>query len=227
MFESLFDISSTSISFYDTIVMISFSFISGLIISVTYMKTYPNGNYSQNFALTMILLPLVISLIIMLIGSDIARAFSLAGAFSIIRFRSSPGEPKDIGFVLFSLSAGLAAGVGARGYTIAFTLVLCLIMYLLFKFNFAKPKKTKTLLKIVIPEDVDYQEEFSTLFSTFGITYQLIKVKTTSLGSLFQLYYEIDLSADVNVKDLMNEIRMRNSNLNISINMIENADYKE
>lgn len=227
MFESLFDISSTSINFYDTLVMISFSFISGLIISFTYMKTYPNGNYSQNFALTMILLPLVISLIIMLIGSDIARAFSLAGAFSIIRFRSSPGEPKDIGFVLFSLSAGLAAGVGARGYTIAFTLVLCLIMFVLFKLNYAKPKKTKQLLKIVIPEDVDYQEEFSELFSNFGITYSLMKVKTTSLGSLYQLYYEIDLSEDTSVKDLMNEIRMRNSNLNISINMIENKDYKD
>lgn len=227
MFESLFDISSTSISFFDTFVMILYSFVSGVIISVTYMKTYPNGNYNQNFALTMVLLPLVISLIIMLIGSDIARAFSLAGAFSIIRFRSAPGEPKDIGFVLFSLSAGLAAGVGAQAYTVAFTLLLCAIMYGLYLFRFGKPRTTKQLLKVVIPEDMDYQTVMKEVFSDFDVHYQLRKVKTTSLGSLYQLYYEIELQEDFNTQGLINAIRTRNSNLNISINMIENTDYKD
>ena len=207
--------------------MILYSLISGLIISFTYMKTYPSGNYSENFALTMVLLPLVISLIIMLIGSDIARAFSLAGAFSIIRFRSAPGEPKDIGFVLFSLSAGLAAGVGASGYTVVFTLLLCVIMFLLFKVRFGKPKSSKQLLKVVIPEDLDYQEELDEIFTRFDIPYTLMKVKTTSLGSLYQLYYELDLRKDIDTRLLINEIRCKNSNLNISINMIENTDYKE
>lgn len=227
MFESLFDISSTSITLSDTLVMLGFSFLSGLIISFTYMKTYPNGNFSQNFALTMVLLPLVISLIIMLIGSDIARAFSLAGAFSIIRFRSAPGEPKDIGYVLFALSAGLASGVGARGYTVAFTLILCIIMYLLSKFNFAQPKKTKQLLKIVIPEDLRYDDEFPELFTRYNVDYSLTKVKTTSLGSLVQLYYEVDFPVEMPLQDFLNEIRQKNSNLNISIHMLGNTDYKE
>lgn len=227
MFESLFDISSTSISFTDTFIMILYSFVSGVIISVTYMKTYPNGNYNQNFALTMVLLPLVISLIIMLIGSDIARAFSLAGAFSIIRFRSAPGEPKDIGFVLFSLSAGLAAGVGAQAYTVAFTLLLCVIMYILFIVRFGQPRTTKQLLKVVIPEDMDYQSEMKDIFSLHDVHYKLRKVKTTSLGSLYQLYYEIEIKDDFDTQGLINSIRSRNSNLNISINMIENTDYKE
>ncbi len=227
MFESLFDISSTSITLSDTLYMLLFSFVSGLIISITYMKTYPNGNYSQNFALTMVLLPLVISLIIMLIGSDIARAFSLAGAFSIIRFRSAPGEPKDIGYVLFSLSAGLAAGVGARGYAIAFTLILCLVMYVLNKVKFAQPKKTKQLLKIIVPEDLSYEQEFKSLFDQYNVNSSLQKVKTTSLGSLIQLYYEVDLPVDINLQDFMNEIRQRNSNLNISLNIIGNNDYKD
>ena len=227
MFESLFDISSTSITLSDTLYMLAFSLVSGLIISFTYMKTYPNGNYSQNFALTMVLLPLVISLIIMLIGSDIARAFSLAGAFSIIRFRSAPGEPKDIGYVLFALSAGLAAGVGSQGYTVVFTIILCLVMYILGKLKFAEQRKTKQMLKIVIPEDLQYHEEFSSLFSGYDINFKLIKVKTTSLGSLYQLYYEVDLPIDLNVQSLMNDIRTRNSNLNISLNLIQNTDYKE
>lgn len=225
MFESLFDISSTTITISETVYMLVFALVSGLIISITYMKTYENNNYSQNFALTMVLLPLVISLIIMLIGSDIARAFSLAGAFSIIRFRSAPGEPKDIGFVLFSLSAGLAAGVGAQAYTVAFTVILCLVMYVLSKLKFGDHKVSKQLLKIMIPEDLSYQEEFPQIFESYDIVHKLLKVKTTSLGSLYQLYYEVQMREDTNVQELLNEIRTRNSNLNISINMIENTDY--
>ena len=148
MFESLFDISSTSIALGDTLIMIAFGLVSGLIISFTYMNTYPDGNHNANFALTMVLLPLVVSLLIMLIGSDIAAAFSLAGAFSIIRFRSAPGEPKDIAYILFAMMAGLSSGVGAGGYTVVFTLILCIIMYILHKFNYGERKVMFQQLKI-------------------------------------------------------------------------------
>lgn len=227
MLESLFDISSTSITLEDTLVMLAFSLISGLIISFTYIKTYEYGTHSQSFALTMVLLPLVISLIIMLIGSDIARAFSLAGAFSIIRFRSAPGEPKDIGYVLFALSAGLASGVGARGYAVVFTVVLCIVMFVLSKAKFGEPKKTKQLLKIMVPEDLRYEEEFQEVFDRYLVPYTLTKVKTASLGSLVQLYYEVNFPVQFNIQDFMNDIRMKNSNLNITIHTIGNTDYKE
>ena len=225
MFESLFSISSTSITFVDTVIMISFGLASGLIISFTYMKTYPKGRFNSNVALTMVLLPLVVSLLIMLIGSDIARAFSLAGAFSIIRFRSAPGEPKDIAYVLFAMMAGLASGVGARGYTIVFTLILCLVMFVLYKLKYGEKKLKHQQLKITIPEDLDYHDEFNQIFESFQIDAELKSVKNTSLGSLFQLTYLIRMKENTNVQDLMNEIRTRNSNLNISLNLIENTDY--
>jgi predicted amino acid-binding ACT domain protein len=189
------------------------------------MKTYPQGNYSQNFALTMILLPSVIAIIILLIGSDIARAFSLAGAFSIIRFRSAPGEPKDIAFVLFSMASGLAAGVGAYLYAGLFTLVLCLVMYVLSKTNFGSKKDASKVLKITVPEDMVYEEEFDQLFSRYEVSYQLNKVKTTALGSLIQLEYLVKFPKSLSLQEFMNEIRAKNSNLNISINMIENDTY--
>jgi hypothetical protein len=201
--------------------MLLVAFVSGLIISITYMKTYQEGNYSSNFALTMVLLPLVISLIIMLIGSDIARAFSLAGAFSIIRFRSAPGEPKDIGYILFAMSAGLASGVGAKGYAIVFTLMLCFIMFLLSKFRYAERRSTTQVLKITIPEDVEYQSIFPPLFDRYNIPFTLIHVKTTSLGSLYQLSYQVEVKQDLDIQEFMNEIRSRNSNLNISLNLME------
>lgn len=225
MFESLFSISSTTINFMDTIIMIAFGLSSGLIISFTYMKTYPDGGFNSNFALTMVLLPLVVSLLIMLIGSDIAKAFSLAGAFSIIRFRSAPGEPKDIAYVLFAMMAGLASGVGAKGYTVAFTIVLCLVMWILYKVKYGERKVKHQQLKITIPEDLSYHEEFESVFNAFDITYQLKSVKNTSLGSLLQIIYIVRIKEDTNIQDLINEIRSRNSNLNISLNMIENTDY--
>lgn len=103
------------------------SFVLGGMISFTYMKTSKRNGYSQNFTLTMVLLPAIVAIIILLIGSNIARAFSLAGAFSIIRFRSAPGDPKDIAFVLFTMAAGLACGVRSFGYAVLFTVFLCLI----------------------------------------------------------------------------------------------------
>ena len=105
--------------------------------------------------------------------------------------------------------------------------IFFIFYFKLSKVNFAEQKDTKQLLKIVIPEDLDYQEEFNALFTSYGVKYKLLKVKTTALGSLFQLYYELEMPTDVNLKEFMNEIRMRNSNLNISINMLENQDYKE
>lgn len=225
MFESLFDISSTSITISDTLFMIGIAFISGLIISLTYMKTYPDGEYNSNFALTMVLLPLVVSLLIMLIGSDIAAAFSLAGAFSIIRFRSAPGEPKDIAFVLFSMMSGLAAAVGAAGYTIIFALILCVIMLFLNKIGYGSKKVKHQSLKITIPENLSYQEEFDEVFSKHNVEYKLVNVKNTSLGSLFQLTYRIKLKTNTSIPSLMDDLRARNSNLNIALNLIENTDY--
>ncbi|BCR36655.1 DUF4956 domain-containing protein [Mariniplasma anaerobium] len=225
MFESLFDISSTSITLIDTVVMIIFGLISGIIISFTYMHTYRDQNYNSNFALTMVLLPLVVSLLIMLIGSDIAAAFSLAGAFSIIRFRSAPGEPKDIAYVLFAMMAGLASGVGAKGYTVIFTIILCIVMFALFKLKYGEKKNVPKEIKITIPEDLNYTEAFKEVFESHNINYSLSHLKSTSLGSLYQLTYKVRMPEKTDLEKLINDIRVRNSNLNISINLVENTDY--
>ncbi len=220
MFESLFETVETTISLSETLFMILISFVNGFIISITYMKTSSKGNYSKNFALTMILLPVVISCIILLIGSDVARAFSLAGAFSIIRFRSEPGEPKDIAYVLFSMGAGLAAGSGEYIFAIIFTIVLCIAMFILSKTNFGNKKTQKKQLKITVPEDLNYEEEFVDVFEKHNISFELKKVKTASLGSLYQLYYDVVFDQKTNSQDFINDIRIVNSNLDISLSMV-------
>jgi hypothetical protein len=201
------------------------SFILGAIISFTYMKTCTRNGYSQSFSLTLVIVPTVIAVIVLLIGSNVARAFSLAGAFSMIKFRSAPGEPKDISYVLFAMAAGLACGVGLFGYAVLFTVLLCLLMFMLNLFNFGADKINLKLLKITIPEDLDYEGAFDEVFEKYTTGYELIKVKTTDLGSLFQLVYTVAMDSRTSQKEFLDALRCRNGNLNITLYM--QADTSE
>jgi hypothetical protein len=219
MIDSLFSTTATvtELSFSDAILTLLLSFALGAMISFTYMKT--QTVYTQSFALTMIVLPTIVAIIILLIGSNIARAFSLAGAFSIIRFRSAPGDPKDIAFVLFTMASGLACGVGAYGYAVLFTIILCLLMFLLKAVKFGSKSSTQKLLKVTIPENLSYEEAFAEVFNVFNVQYELRKVRTTELGSLYELVYAVTIDPSTNQKELLDAIRCRNGNLDISLTM--------
>ncbi|WP_432409192.1 DUF4956 domain-containing protein [Wukongibacter sp. M2B1] len=228
MLETIFNTTTanTSISLMSAMLTIIVSFVLGGIISLTYMRTCNKGSYSQNFTLTLVFLPTVIAIIILLVGSNVARAFSLAGAFSIIRFRSAPGDPKDIGYVLFTMAAGLACGMTFYGYAILFTVVLCVLMLNLHLFNFGAKRTSQKLLKITIPEDLDYEGAFDEVFREFTIDYNLTKVKTMDLGSLYQLVYIVTMNNKINSKEFLDALRCRNGNLNITLSMCaDTAEY--
>ncbi|GAK40399.1 DUF4956 domain-containing protein [Paenibacillus urinalis] len=209
---------TTELTFMSTVLSILIAILLGGIISLTYMKTNTNG-YTQSFSLTMVILPAIVAIIILLIGSNIARAFSLAGAFSIIRFRSAPGDPKDIAFVLFTMAAGLACGVGAFGYAVLFTLILCILMFVLSKFNFGARKTLQRTLKITIPENLSYDDAFDEVFQKYNVQYELKKIRTTELGSLYELVYGVTMNQLTNQKEFLDEIRCRNGNLDLSLTM--------
>jgi hypothetical protein len=190
------------------------------------MKTCAKSSYSQNFSLTLVLVPTVIAIIILLIGSNVARAFSLAGAFSIIKFRSAPGDPKDIAYVLFTMAAGLASGVGFYGYAVLFTVALCLLMVILHLMDFGARKTSQKLLKITIPEDLDYEGAFDEIFEQFTTGYDLRKIRTTDLGSLYELVYTVIMDNKVSQKQFLDALRCRNGNLNITLSMCaDTAEY--
>lgn len=196
------------------------SMVIGFIISLTYMKTADNGQYTQNFALTLILLPMIIALIILLIGSNVARAFSLAGAFSIVRFRSAPGNPKDITYVFFSMATGLACGVGYFGYAILFTVVLCVVMAVLSKTGYGCKKTSEKVLKITIPENLNFEGVFDEILDKYTEKYTLSKVKTVNMGSLYELDYSVSMKNEVNQKKFIDELRCKNGNLNIILSLV-------
>lgn len=227
MLDTIFNATTagTTISLTDSLITIMVSFILGAIISLTYMKTSDKGRYSRNFSLTLIIIPTVIAIIVFLIGNNVARAFSLAGAFSLIKFRSAPGDPKDISYVLFTMAAGLACGVGLFGYGVLFTVFLCLLMILLHLVNFGVSKTSQKLLKITIPEDLDYEGIFDDIFLEYTKGHELIKVRTTDLGSLFQIVYTVVLDNSTSQKAFLDALRCRNGNLNITLSMC--ADTSE
>jgi flagellar biosynthesis protein FliQ len=193
--------------------------ILGLLISLVYVMTNKNNGYASGFATTLIMLPLIICIIIMLVGNNIARAFSLAGAFSIIRFRSVPGEPRDISYVLFTLAIGLSCGMGYIGYGAIFTLILCTMMVVLEKTNFAKPKGKNMQLKIMVPEDLNYEDAFDDVFMKYTNSWKLEHIKSKDFGALFELCFKISPKENVNKKKFIDELRCRNGNLNIILTM--------
>jgi hypothetical protein len=205
----------------NTVAVLGASLVLGFIISLVYMGTHKKEGYTSAFPFTLIMLPTIIAIIILLVGNNVARAFSLAGAFSLIRFRSEAGNPKDIAYVFFTLAVGLACGMGYIAYAALFVVVLCAVMILLTSFNFAQPKANAMLLKITVPENLNYQGLFDDILSQYTTTYSLIKVKTIEFGSLFEVAYQTKLKDNVDQKKFIDELRCRNGNLKIMLTLKE------
>ncbi len=188
------------------------AFAMGLLIALVYM--YRN-TYNKSFAITLALLPLMIQIVIMLVNGNLGTSVAVLGAFSLIRFRSIAGTARDISSIFFAMAIGLACGMGFVIFAIFITLVICSLSLLLYRFNFAETKVSTYDLKIVIPETLDYEGVFDDLFEQYTQSSDLTQVRTTNLGSLFELTYVVEFKSKVSTKSFMDDIRVRNDNLNI------------
>jgi len=220
IFATVSDTGASALTWQGTCIAVGTALILGLLISFAYMLTNKQG-YSQSFVLTLVMLPLVITLIIMLVGSNVARAFSLAGAFSIVRFRTTMGSPKDVVYIFFTLAVGLALGVGFVGYGVMAAVVFCLVMFVLNKFNYGIGKNSPKQLRVVLPENVDYNGLFDDIFEKYTTSHYIKRVRTTDLGSLFEVMYGLTLKKDISEKNFIDELRCRNGNLAITISAKE------
>ena len=214
LFNFILTNNTTDMSVSGMCIALLVSALFGLSIGFTYFKTQTE-NYQRNMAVTIVMLPVILSIIILFTGSNIARAFSLAGTLSIIRFRSAPGDPKDIGFIFFAIAAGLSCGVGLYGYGALFVLILCALILVIEKIGIFTKKDVRKTLKITIPENLNYEGAFNDLLSKYTKSYTLEKIKTTDLGSLFELVYSVTMKAGQNEQEFLNELRCRNGNLTI------------
>ena len=187
------------------------SLISGLLISLCHGI---RGGSSKGFAVT----TFAVQTVIMLVNGNLGTGVAVAGAFSLVRFRSSPGTAKEILNIFTALAAGLAAGVGYIGVALIFVLTVCAAEALYTLTGFGEKQRTERELKITVPEDLNYTEIFDDLFKKYTAFYQLKKVKTAGLGSLYQLTYSVRLKDTALEKEFIDGIRCRNGNLEIVCN---------
>lgn len=168
----------------------------------------------------LILLPVIVSVVILLIGSNVARAFSMAGAFALVRFRSAPGSAKDIAVVFAAMAAGLACGLGFVGYAAVFVVIAGALLLVLSFIPFPDKTAGRKQLKITIPENLNYEGVFDEVFQNYLRENTLKNVRTVNMGSMYELTYLVWEKEGIHEKELIDELRTRNGNLSISLGMV-------
>lgn len=203
LFSGLFDTDMTSvITVSDFLLCVGCSLVIGLLFAAMYMF---RTRYTKSFVVTLALLPAVVCVVIMMVNGNVGTGVAVAGAFSLVRFRSVPGTAKEIGILFLAMGAGLIAGMGYLGYAFLFSVILSGVCMLYSYLDFGSKKKAALYkaLHITIPEDLDYTGVFDGLFADYASSWELVQVKTTNMGSLFRLTYNLTLRKAASEKELI------------------------
>ena len=216
-FKGLFDTEYTAvISAGDFLLCLFVALALGLVMALSYMF---RTRYTKSFVITLALLPAVVCVVIMMVNGNVGAGVAVAGAFSLVRFRSVPGTAKEICTLFLAMGAGLIAGMGYLGFAALFTLVMCVVFILYNQLDLGAKKNAaiyKTLT-VTIPEDLNYTDIFDEIFEKYTSSHELVRVKTTNMGSMFRLTYNIALRDHAKEKDMIDDLRVRNGNLEISV----------
>ena len=222
-FKGIFDTHYISvINITDFLLCVGVSLVIGLMLAGCYMY---RSRYTKSFVVTLALLPAVVCVVIMMVNGNVGAGVAVAGAFSLVRFRSVPGTAKEIGMLFLSMGAGLVAGMGYLGYAALFTVILGGATMLYSHVNLGRVKNVNRykVLNITIPEDLDYTQVFDGIFEKYTTSCDLVRVKTTNMGSLYRLTYNITIRDMKEEKAMIDAIRCRNGNLEISVSHQETA----
>ena len=219
MLNSIFG-SSTSSSIGITEVLISMivAIILGFIIALVHKKT---SKYSKNFLITISLLPILVESVMLMVNGNLGTSVAIMGAFSLVRFRSIPGTSKEILIVFFAMAVGLSCGMGQIWFAIILTLIGSLMLIILSKVNIFDKSKDEKTLKILIPENLEYDTVFEDIFNECTNKVVLEKTKTTNMGSMFELSYKVKIKSGISEKEFIDKLRTRNGNLKISLERVE------
>ena len=220
MFETILTTTESSISLWQTIVIVLEAFVMGMLIGGCYIFTQKKYGYSKEFIVAISVLPAIVALVIILVGNSTARALSLAGAFALVRFRSAEGSAKEIVFVFLAMAVGLTAGLGFVFLAPIVTVIISVCIIALCKSKFGEQKAKRLILKITIPEDLNYDGLFDDLLKEYTTENELVRVRTTNMGTLYELTYYVTLKKTSSQKNFIDSLRCRNGNLNISMGMI-------
>lgn len=223
IFKGLFDTALTAtISPTNFLICLGVSLLLGLALALAYSF---KSRYTGSFLLTLALLPAIVCVVIMMVNGNIGAGVAVAGAFSLVRFRSAPGTAREIAAIFLAMSAGLVSGMGYLAFAALFTLIMCgvFMLYSALKFGARGKSARRKTVKITIPEDLDYTAVFDDIFEKYTAECELVKVKTTNMGSMFRLTYNLLLRDIANEKEFIDELRARNGNLEIMVSREESS----
>ncbi len=222
-FNGIFDSNTIQIiSIKNFLLCVGCGLICGIILALCYMfKT----RYTKSFVATLALLPSVVCVVIMMVNGNVGAGVAVAGAFSLVRFRSAPGSAKEISAIFICMGAGLVCGMGYLGYALLISVVLGLFTMLFNILGIGANKRMQRYktMRIAIPEDLDYSGVFDEIFAEYTKDYELIQVKTINMGSVYRLTYNLTLKDETKEKEFIDKLRCRNGNLEITVSKQENT----
>lgn len=219
MFESIF---TSELTLTSVLLSVIVSLLLGMFVAYIHMKT---TKYTKNFIITLSILPILVQIVMMMVNGNLGTSVAVLGAFSLIRFRSIPGNSREITSIFFAMAIGLATGMGQIILAILLTIMVGMILLILSKTSFGESKECEQILKITIPENLDYMEVFDDIFEQYTKRANLFHVKTTDMGSLYELSYQVILKDEKAQKQMIDDIRIRNGNLKIILE--RPLDYTE
>ena len=212
MFNSIFDSTTTGLSITTGLICAGVALLLGVIIAITHMKT---SQTTKGFLTTLATLPLLVMAVMIMINGNLGTSIAILGAFSLIRFRSIQGRAKDLLSVFFAMMVGLACGMGHVLFAVVITIISVVAIVFFTYTHFLEPNKKQRVLKIMVPEDLDYEEVFDEIFAKYTSRADLVQMKTMNMGSLYKLTYDITMKNGVKEKEFLDEIRVKNCNLKV------------
>lgn len=204
--------STAGLAVNEAVICTAASVILGIVIALCYIL---QGDHTKNFVITLAVLPTIVQVVMMMVNGNLGTGIAVLGAFSLVRFRSVAGSSREIVNIFFAMGIGLATGMGYITFAVGLTIVVGAMMLVFTKTSFGDVKICDKDLRITIPESLDYTGVFDDLFVQYTDKNELIKVKTTNMGSMYELTYRIRMKKNAEEKNMIDDIRCRNGNLTI------------
>ncbi len=223
IFDSIIETAGT-LGPQEFLISMGSALVAGLLLSGLYIF---RNRHSGSFAVTVVCLPAIVSAIIMAVSGNIGAGIAVAGAFSLVRFRSAPGSAKEIAVLFVAMAAGLLCGMGFIAYALLFTVIVGVVFFALTAFDFggAKRNNAERVLKIMVPEDMDYSTEIEPVIRDYTSAYELTSVRSVNMGSMFKLKYKVTMNDLSQQKEFIDKVRVRNGNLEVAV-LLEETEHQ-
>lgn len=202
---------------WEALAALTLSFLLCLVIAYFYRETHQGLSYSVSFVHTMIIMGVTVAIIMLIIGSNIARAFALVGALSIIRFRNAVKDSRDVAYIFMTMAVGMAAGTGFYMAAVVFTIFASFMVYFLYRFQIGEMKTREVLLKLHVPEEMDYEKSLREVFREYLADYSLLSVETLRDGGMLELVYSVEMRGGTDDVGFMNALRAATGNRKVAL----------